>query len=215
MFTSKPRVSLLVAALAISTGAAQATTITFDQPSNEYWTPYPGTTTFSSAEYRFDKTGYLSGLIDTGRVSDPNYAVNGTVVLVLSYGKVVMTSSLYQSFSVSSLDLANYFGPATYGNIYWSASAKITGNRADGSHVDTGFMRFANYNPDTTVDFTTVRLNNFTNLVSLSIEAYGDLDVDNIVIDNEIANVPEPASLALLSLGLVGFAAARRGKKRV
>lgn len=76
---------------------------------------------------------------------------------------------------------------------------------------------FNNDNSVSTNDFTTVRLQGFTNLQSFTIGLTngGALSVDNIVINQvaaATAAVPEPASLAILGLGRVGIGVARRRK---
>jgi PEP-CTERM motif len=82
----------------------------------------------------------------------------------------------------------------------------LTGTKADNGTVTETYSLSQDA-------FQTLTVNaDFTNLVSVQFDAYG-LDnraaYDNIVVD---ATVPEPASLALLGIGLAGMAVARRRK---
>ena len=128
-------------------------------------------------------------------------AWNGTDYLV-AYN-LTMSSSNATPFSVESIDLTSWGGD-TFIN--------LTGFKTDGSTVYTRII-------DTTSkqsvanDFTTYALSGYSDLNRLVIAtSISFIAIDNIKVTTA-SDVPEPASLAILGLGLAGIGAARRRRK--
>jgi hypothetical protein len=217
MFTTKFKTVLLATILATSAAAAQADVITFEgiAASNSYkiynvsgnvpLVGYALSTSATNAAFVFD-SGYYA--------ANSKAASNGTDYLrIIPGSSVTLTGTTNPLFSVNSIDLANYY--YYNGGTASDSTATLTGTFANGTTISATYL-LNNNNPLTTNDFTTELLSGFTNLTSFKIAATGYyLDIDNIVVTQgtaATADVPEPASLAILGLGLAGIAAVRRRK---
>jgi hypothetical protein len=129
------------------------------------------------------------------------FAWNGTNYMVTFGFK--MTSADAKPFSVTSLDLVGWAGSM---DVFVSG---VTAGGAVVSQIITG----ANDNTKIANDFSNYSLTGFSDLKSLSVTSRASwLAVDNIHIA-DAANVPEPASLTILGLGLAGICALRRRRK--
>jgi hypothetical protein len=218
MSLSKLSAALLSAVLAVGSSAASATTISFEGmiPAGTYVNYQPGKVLNPTTGYAFETSGAMTAIAEAAALASvPNYSANGTAFFALATGATAQLSNTDGSlFSVNKIDLTNlvYIGdPSKPADDI--ATATLIGTFGDGSTISQSYT-FQNNNVLTANDFSTIALAGFVDLTSFAITASGTLSVDNIVI-NEVneANVPEPASLAILGLGLAGVAAARRRKK--
>lgn len=133
-------------------------------------------------------------------------AGNGTDFLAAS--NILIKSLGSATFSVSSLDLGMWTQSTTIGQ-----TVSITGKKADGSTVSQNVLLTIR-NRNQANDFVPVTmLDTFTGLTSLSILGPNSpFALDNVNLSDDPASVPEPASLAMVGIGLAGLALRRRRK---
>jgi hypothetical protein len=200
---------LLAAVFATGAGAAQAKTITFNTfPANDY--------SFLSSGDAFSTDGYdfkvNSGFVYFVNSTFPGDATNGTTSLDLG-GIVDITSHAHKPFSVTSIDLATLLSSET-------STVKFTGTGVNGVQTTQSFTNNGTASADPH-GLTTVSLAGFDNLTAFEMELVYDATgeaylslVDNIVIDDAAATVPEPSTCAMLGLGLAMLTGALRRKSR-
>jgi hypothetical protein len=206
----------IAVAFACSLPAAHATTINFNglagtaiagESGHNYQYTYfynPNVFTLSGFTFGSQYTGYLIGTAYSGTSTASYNPVNGTDYF-LAFNPTIRAAN-GSTFTVNSLDLGHWSSGTT-------TSITLVGTRADNSTV-TQVATPTMSNNASVNDFLTVSLNNFTGLTSLSITNSDYITLDNLVVNAAAAasNVPEPASLALLGLGVAGLVAARRRK---
>jgi hypothetical protein len=215
MFASEFKTALLATILATSAAVAQAEVITFEgiADRNSYKTLSLATPLVPLAGYSISPIRSSSALvIDAGLYgSGTTYASNATDYLMMATSSsITLTSTSNLLFNVNSIDLAKFYGAGSN----MASIANITGTFANGTKISKSHQSNT-INLLTTNDFTTVMLSDFTNLKSLTIftDNY-QIGIDNIVVTQSAAvtDMPEPASLAILGLGLFGIGVARRRK---
>ena len=201
----KTHLIITAAALALTVTTAHANVIDFnDNPDNVYWI---STVTSDGYVATGDDQEYGGTPLGTAFAIDGEGPSNGTIHLnswtnSSSDSAWTLTQQGGGLFSLSAFDFASG-DPVGSDDV---SMLTLTGTKADNGTVTETYS----LSQDT---FQTLTVNaDFTNLVSVQFDAYG-LDnraaYDNIVVD---ATVPEPASLALLGIGLAGMAVARRRK---
>jgi hypothetical protein len=192
---------LLATTLVVMAGTAYATVLDFNSVSTQFWID-----NYSESGFNFSRT-FGDGM---GTMADPVSYWNGngtgnllTWTNIGSDSGFTLTSGSNQNFSLASFD---------YGNGYVAGNDNptqfiVTGTTGLGGTVsaviDHSGLGIGTY------DFGT----GWDNLTSVTFDAVGASNraiFDNIVVN--AAQVPEPATLALLGLGLFGFAATRRRK---
>ena len=210
MFSAKLHAAILALAFSVGAGAAQATTITFDElpPSDQFSMPVG--TDFATGGYNFNLRDGLAWIMAAS--NDGVHASNGTTSLDLG-GTVTVTNIANKAFSLASLDLATFWAVQT-------STVKLTGTDVSGHNVVQTYTLGGASGPSP-YGLTTYNLSGFDNLTSLVLElvynqstaTYFSL-VDNLVLNEQaVTAVPEPETWAMLGLGLAMVAGLARRKR--
>ena len=194
------RTSMVVLSLLGLPLTASAVVIDFDSIDNTSGNRFSGSSLNTDGFNFSNSRGYGSAILHWYRGSSYNADSDGATYSHNYSGTVTTVTKIGGgSFDLASLDIGNVYNSRPYSQRF-SFWATVAG----GGSYNMSFIS------DSLAGLQTVMLN-WSNLTSFSFrESSGSwLQADNFVIDENVS-VPEPSTLALLTLGLLGLGVARR-----
>ena len=204
MSSSKLNAALLAATLAMGTGAAQATTITFDEFPATGTIPLTTGASFATSGYNFNVLEGSVYFLSSG---------NGTTSMDLG-GKVSVRNASNTPFSFTSFDLRTVSPLET-------STVKFSGMDVGGNVIVETYT-ISGANSPNPLDMTSFNPTRFSNLTVLEMEiVYGPWNaetyfslIDNMAFNEQaVSAVPEPETWAMLGLGLAMVAGLARRKR--
>lgn len=163
--------------------------------------------TFSENGFTFDYAVGVGGIYGIGSPVNcgPACTTNGTKAFYsFNLGSLTLSNTGGAAFSLLGLDAAT-----TFTTLNRALELHITGQLLGGGSVST-VISTAFGSADV---FSSYNLQSFNNLTSLTFTSGTNFNNREFAIDNlrvEVASVPEPATLGLLSIGIFGLFAARK-----
>ncbi len=201
-----------IAAAVVTAGPAMATTIDFNGVSSS---GNPILTTLTTQGFVFT-SGHFHTVDDTGICSFGGCVAGDGIYLAVDGPTlgfpIVMTKDGGGTFSLDSADLAQMWNDdaaAAAGGFPNAADIEMTGSNGDTVTLSGASHSFQTLAAGGLLD----------NVTSVTFEGFGPLGeadwsfaLDNIVVEAATTRTPtpEPATLAILSVGLLGFGLARR-----